>query len=537
MLSHLSIQNYALIEHLEIDFPAGLVIITGETGAGKSILLGALSLLMGSKFDSSHIKDTSRNCVVEGEFTLGEEQFLVRRVISAAGRSRCFVNDEPVTIGSLSELGSKLIDIHAQHQHLLLCSPEFQMNLVDLHASNSELRASYSALYNELESRSRQLAVLEDRIAAALRDKDYNEFQYSKLADANLRAGELEELEQEQNLLANAENIRLAIEQTVELLNPMGTSFVQNLKMAASKLEKQGGALSLLSELAGRLESCRIECKDIEQELEDALERCNANPQRLEQLDGRIAALEDLMRRFSCSTVEELIAKRDELGRMVNSSDDLEQERSALLSSMASLENELKVKGRELSASRTKAASELGVLLSDNIRSLELPFAEFAIEVVPTGNYGKTGCDRISFMFNANKGGQLVDISKVASGGELSRVMLCVKYIMASYTGMPTMIFDEIDTGVSGRAADKMGKLINDLGRRMQVIAITHLPQIASKGNTHYQVYKTQDSENSRTNIRLLDEEQRIEEIASMLSGSTRSAAAYENAKYLLNNK
>lgn len=536
MLTHLSIQNYALIEHLEIDFPAGLSIITGQTGAGKSILLGALSLLMGSKSDPSHIMDKSGNCVVEGEFTVGGEDYIVRRVVSAAGRSRCFVNDEPVPIGNLAALGARLIDIHAQNQHLLLCSPEFQLNLVDMYASNSDLRSSYAALYNELESKGKELALLEEKIAAALRDKDYYEFQYSKLAQANLKSGELEELEQEQNILANAENIRQAVEQTIELLNPMGNSFVQNLKLASARLDRQGNALPVLSELAARLESCRIECKDIEQELSQALEQCNANPDRLEQLDERIATLEELMRRYSCSNVEELIAKRDELCNMVNSTVDLEQERSATLSSMALLETELKEKGGQLSASRIKASSELARLLEENIRSLELPNAQFVIEIIPTNNYGKSGCDLINFKFNANLGGNPVDIAKAASGGELSRVMLCIKYIMASYTGMPTMIFDEIDTGVSGRAADKMGKLIDSLGQKMQVIAITHLPQIASKGKTHYQVYKTQDDNVSRTNIRLLNHEQRIEEIASMLSGTTRSAAAYENAKYLLNN-
>ncbi len=536
MITHLSIQNYALIENLEIDFPAGLVIITGETGAGKSILLGALSLLMGAKFDSAHLKDESRNCVVEGEFTLEGREYIIRRVISSAGRSRCFVNDEPATVQQLGALSAQLIDIHAQNQHLLLSSKEYQMRLLDLYAGLAPQLEKLSAEWAELQQLKASLKAIEDSIAKSASEREYNQFRLAKLREANLRSGEMEELEGEHRMLANAEDIREALSKGVEALNPMGVSFVQGLKESISGLEKYAGDIPQLAELASRLESCRIECKDIESELENVLEKSVADPARLEAVENRTALLEDLMRRFNCSGVEQLIELRTQLESEVGGEEEMQVRRDELLGEVAAVELSLKKMASEITKAREAAAVKLGETISESVRRLEMPYAELKLEISPLQTITANGGDDIKMLFSANRGAGAVEISKAASGGELSRVMLCVKEIMARYTGMPTMIFDEIDTGVSGKVADKMGDLINDMAANMQVIAITHLPQIASKGKAHFQVFKREEGNGTRTNIRLLNYDQRVEEIASMLSGSTKSAAAYENAKFLLKN-
>jgi len=536
LITHLSIQNYALIENLEIDFPAGLVIITGETGAGKSILLGALSLLMGAKFDSAHLKDESRNCVVEGEFTLEGREYIIRRVISSAGRSRCFVNDEPATVQQLGALSAQLIDIHAQNQHLLLSSKEYQMRLLDLYAGLAPQLEKLSAEWAELQQLKASLKAIEDSIAKSASEREYNQFRLAKLREANLRSGEMEELEGEHRMLANAEDIREALSKGVEALNPMGVSFVQGLKESISGLEKYAGDIPQLAELASRLESCRIECKDIESELENVLEKSVADPARLEAVENRTALLEDLMRRFNCSGVEQLIELRTQLESEVGGEEEMQVRRDELLGEVAAVELSLKKMASEITKAREAAAVKLGETISESVRRLEMPYAELKLEISPLQTITANGGDDIKMLFSANRGAGAVEISKAASGGELSRVMLCVKEIMARYTGMPTMIFDEIDTGVSGKVADKMGDLINDMAANMQVIAITHLPQIASKGKAHFQVFKREEGNGTRTNIRLLNYDQRVEEIASMLSGSTKSAAAYENAKFLLKN-
>ncbi len=567
MLKRLTIQNYALIESLDIDFPDGLAIITGETGAGKSILLGALGLLLGGKSDVSHLKDSSKNCVVEGEFditgcgidiaallgdefdtsgasvsgnveqTEASEPLVLRRVVAPSGRSRAFINDEPVPLGVLNSISQRLVDIHAQHEHLLLNNKEYQLGVLDYFAGAGELLSGYKKIYFELGQARARLKELEAEIAKSAQQAEYNEFQLGKLEQAKLVEGELEELELEQKQLANAEEIKSGLYGSLELLRPMGSSVVQNFKEAVHLLRKCYTFVPELEEVANRLESCRIECKDIEQEIENYASNVTVSPERLQIVDDRIALIEGLFKRFGCSSVEALIAIRDSLrGEIEGASASVEQaqEQRALV---ARLEGALAESAAALTAARRAKVGELGAVLQEKIRGLEMPYAKFTVELYPLGGNAENGCDGIRFMFSANGGDKLVEIAKVASGGELSRIMLCLKALMAKYTGMPTMIFDEIDTGVSGSIASKMGELIGEMGQSMQVFAITHLPQIAVKGDTHLLVYKSFDKDKqASTNIKKLSGEERVKEIARMLSGEELSQAAIENAKYLLSN-
>ncbi|MBR5856967.1 MAG: DNA repair protein RecN, partial [Bacteroidales bacterium] len=557
MLKKLTIQNYALIESLDIDLPDGLIIITGETGAGKSILLGALGLLLGGKCDMSVLKDTSKNCVVEGLFDIGgcnlelseifgedmqgEEEELcsfgselvLRRVIAPSGRSRAFINDEPVQVSLLQKISGRLVDIHAQHQHLLLGDSAYQLQILDYFAGSKEILADYREVHSALLRSKALLKQMEQDVESNAREEEYKRFQLAKLEEAKLVSGELEELELEHGQLANAEEIKEALATSLALFQPMGSSIVQNLKEAAHLLGKCYTFVPELQEVVARLESCRIECKDIEEELARLEESMVVSPQRLETVEERIGLLEDLMKRYGCATVEELISYRDALGYELESAEKSATDMAEQIALVGKLEAKREELARKLSALRRAKSKELGSVLEASIRELGMPHAKFAVELDEAVAYSDSGRDAIKFMFAANGGAALTDIAKVASGGELSRIMLCLKELMANYTGMPTMIFDEIDTGVSGSIADKMGEMIGRMGNNMQVIAITHLPQIAVKGETHLLVYKEFDSGNrARTYIRQLVREERIMEVARMLSGSELSEAAIENAKF-----
>lgn len=537
MLTRLSISNYALISYLDITFPDGLIIITGETGAGKSILLGALSLILGKRADSSVFSDTSRNCVVEAEFhdrRTGEE-YILRRVITPAGRSRSFLNDEPVSLTDLAAISSRIIDIHEQHQHLLLTDPDFRLGVIDHFAGTAPLLEEYRRVYGEYESKDSEIRSLEDSIAEAERDSEYRRFQLGRLQEARLVSGEQEALESEQKVLAHAEDIRSGLESAYSSLNPEELSVAQLLKDAAARLSKYSSYDSRLQPLADRLDSCRIEVSDIEREIEDISSGITVSPERLEAVEERMSLIYSLQRKYGCDSVDALIALRDSLAASLSGTEE-QQER------LAELKKELEVLGRRrreladrLSEQRRGACDALSSELQEDIRSLEMPYAVFRAVVTPTEKLTLSGGDRLDFMFSANGPASLRDISKVASGGELSRVMLSLKGLLARYTSLPTMIFDEIDTGVSGRIADKMGDMIGRMGERMQIFAITHLPQIASKKGTHYLVYKEFGTDGTAaTGIRRLDGEERVAEVARMLSGSELTSAAVENARELL---
>lgn len=535
MLKRLTIQNYALIENLDIEFPSGLVIITGETGAGKSIMLGALSLLLGGKGDVSALKDSSRNCVVEGEFETDGEPLILRRVISPAGRTRNFINDEPATLATLTEISSTIVDIHAQHQHLLLTDESYQMKVLDYFAGTGNLLEEYSQVHNELLGKESQLKQLKEEMARKEGELEYRAFQLEKLLEAKLKEGELEDLENEQKQLANSEQIRECLSGAVGYMQPISGPIVQNLKDAVHLLQKCSNFVPDLEELCNRLESCRIECKDIEDELEMLAEKVVVSPQRLEQVEERLSLLYSLMRKHGVGTVEELLQVQMQLQGDVSGADEdaakagqMEQEIKVLSSRREALADEL---GRR----RREKTDELARVLQESIRDLQMPYAIFKVELAATEKYTAKGKDTVSFLFSANGDKKLNLLQKAASGGELSRIMLCLKSLMAKYTGMPTMIFDEIDTGVSGSIADKMGALIGKMGEMMQIFAITHLPQIASKKGTHLLVYKEFDKENNATtHIRQLQGEERVMEVARMLSGAELTEAALENARVLL---
>ncbi|PKO98761.1 MAG: DNA repair protein RecN [Bacteroidetes bacterium HGW-Bacteroidetes-8] len=551
MLKSLSISNYALIESLEISFPDGLIIITGETGAGKSILLGAISLLLGSKADKDILKDSSRNCVVEAAFSIEQspetdslflenslepsQEIVIRRVVSPNGRTRSFVNDEPVSLQFLKDISEKIIDIHAQHEHLLIGDSKFQLSVLDSYANNSHLLERYRAHYTRVKDLEREYVKLNDKLAKEELELEYNKFQYNLLDSAKLSVGELEEIESEFNLLSNAEEVKSSLYQMTELLNINGVSVVQNLKEISSIASKISAALPKAGQVSERVESCRIELKEIERELATMAEAVTVNPERASALEDRLTTLYDLLKRHKVSDIEELIAIRDELSGKLFMRDSIRERLDELTLSIEKSRQEMRESSQELSKSRAESSSGFSTEMISKIRELEMPHAEFEVRHEQYEDYNFYGKDSITLYFSANKNVPVKELSRVASGGELSRIMLCLKAIMAGGQGMPTLIFDEIDSGVSGSIADKMGSLIDGLSQKMQVFAITHLPQIASKGGCHLLVFKeVLQVGGTVTKIKKIEREERVMEIARMLSGTELTGAAVANARVFL---
>lgn len=533
MLTRLLIENYALIDHLDIAFPGELVIITGETGAGKSILLGALSLVLGGRSDTGVLHDPSRNCVVEAAFEAEGETFLIRRVVTPQGRSRGFVNDEPASVEQLRALGTRLVDIHSQNQQLLLAERAFQLSVLDRFAGLGEEVAAYAKLYRESLAADAALVRLDERIATAAREHEYLSYRLGKLQEANLRAGELEELEEEQGQLANSESIKESLSLAGNLFDDGELSLDARLKEMAASLSRVKEWVPGLDTLSDRIESARIELKDIRDELADRTEKVVYDPARLEAVDQRLSQLYDLLRQYGQDSVEGLIAERDDLVSRVGSGENDRQEREALLKQRDALREACRAAAARLHERRVEAAIRLSERLTADVRAFEMPRASLQVDVRPVDGPGPDGADDVVFLFDANSAG-LRPLAKCASGGEMSRIMLCIKALLARYGNMPTLIFDEIDTGVSGSVADKMGRLIVEMGGQMQVFAITHLPQVASKGSAHYLVYKENSAEGARTRIRRIEGEDRLREIARMLSGSGITPEALANAAVLL---
>ena len=555
MLSRLQVRNFVLIDSLEIDFPEGLIIITGQTGAGKSILLGALSLVTGAKADAAMVSDGADNCVVEAEFDTSdasirdileenevewdEGHLIIRRVVNRSGRSRAFVNDSPVPVTVLQDISSRLIDIHSQHQTLLLSDRQFQLDILDHYAGNMTLRQECASAWKGLASMKSELAALETRIARIASDKEYNEAQFRQLESASLREGELAELEEEQKQLANAEDIKTGLCGVEELFTAASSggdvmSIDSSLKESVKMLSKVGRYIASASELAERLDSCRLELDDILAEVTDINSRVEMSEERLEQVESRMSMIYGLLKKHSCVDEAELIALRDRLSEELFDSTRLEEQAEDLRKEISKAETALGNIADALHAAREKAAQKFAEEISSSIRGLEMPYAVFEVDLV-NSPISSTGSDVVSFKFSAS-GRNAVDVSKCASGGEMSRIMLALKAMMARFTSMPTMIFDEIDTGVSGSVADKMGSMICQMGEYMQVFAITHLPQVAAKGNAHYVVTKTIDEVTSKavSGISRLTDHERIMEVARMLSGSVLTDAAIANAKELL---
>lgn len=561
MLKALHIKNYVLIDSLDIGFPAGLVIITGQTGAGKSILLGALSLVMGSRADSSVIGAAGDNCVVEAEFEVNDEdgslrqyldeneidfdpvdgkgQLTIRRVLNSNGRSRSFVNDSPAPLKVLSMLSSRLIDIHSQHETMLLRDKQFQMSMLDYFAGDSGLLQSCRTRWERLTGLKNDLDEVNANLSRTNAEKDYNQAQFERLDSAHLKDGELEELETEQKQLANAEEIKSSLYQVENYFSPSGDdaqddrmSIDSMLKESSRILDKLSSYIPSVSALSERIESSRLELDDVLSEVSDLEAGTEISDERLQEVEERLSLLYDLLKKYSCTQVSELIELRDRLSESLADTSVLEARKTALEKEIGEAEKDLTAACSDLHEVRAKAVPSFSENICNSIRSLELDRAVFDVVLEP-GKPGPDGSDTILFRFSST-GKSPVDVAKCASGGEMSRIMLCLKAMMARYTNMPSMIFDEIDTGVSGSVADKMGSMICSMGDYMQVFAITHLPQVAAKGNAHYIVTKEFDGDRAISSIHKITGEDRVMEVARILSGSRVTPEAIANAKSLL---
>ena len=544
MLRRLVVENYALIEHLEIEFDSSLNIITGETGAGKSILMGALALLLGAKNDSTAIKDNSRACVVEGEFDikrLGLEQAfaeldidyddetIIRRTISPSGKSRAFVNDQPVQLADLKQLGTYLIDIHSQHQNLILSSPQFRIHAIDTIAGNGALLAEYGKAFTALQEAKRELSELQQNAKRNADEEDWLRHQAEELRGANLRVGEIEELEAELRTLENADSISEALQRVTQSLDEEVTGVLTSLRDAENSLRRISENYASATDLIERLHSAAVELKDISATTAYDLERIEANPERLDAVNLRLDLIYTLQRKHRAEGIEELIALRDKYTEQLSAIEHSDELLAEAEQRVAECEKAATALAAKLHDARVKASPAFAKGVVEILHNVAMADAEFKIAVTPCTPTA-SGADTVDFLFSANASVEPRAIEKIASGGELSRVMLALKTILAQHLALPTIIFDEIDTGISGRTANDVGDIISRLAESMQVIDITHSPQVASKGSRHFLVYKEQ----SRSNIRPLSDEERVEEIAKMLSGNTITEAALAQAKHLL---
>lgn len=550
MLKHLSIKNYALIDHLELDFHDGFSVITGETGAGKSIMLSALSLILGKRADVKAIKSQDLKCIVEGSFALSkayqpyfeskdldyESISILRREISPSGKSRAFINDTPVTLDVLSELAERLIDVHSQHQNLLLNNTSFQLQLIDDFAQNEEILNSYKSVfqnYKELDKKRESLLQIAQNESG---DSDYLQFLFEELQSSNLKTGEQEEIEKELQLAENATEIQSDLSQSVHVIEEKDDSILSQfaeLEVLLSNLERFDNSMG---ELKNRVGSSRIELDDILAELRQKLDNTEFEPGKAEELDERLSLLISLQRKHQAASMEELIEKRDSLDQRIQELTGLEDNIRQLEEKIAACKMELETEAEKLHNSRKKLIPNLEKQIHQLLDSLNFSQARFIIDIEKTASFTEKGNDSINFLFNANPGQPAGKLSKLASGGELSRVMLALKAIMATTQNLPSIIFDEIDTGVSGETAGKIGDILKGMGNSMQVIAISHLPQIASMGQHHYKVEKRLENNQNRTSIYPLNEDDRINELARLLSGERISEAALKNAKELLQN-
>ncbi|MCC8170646.1 MAG: DNA repair protein RecN [Parabacteroides sp.] len=553
MLKSLFIQNFVLIDNLDISFDKGLSVITGETGAGKSIILGALSLVLGARADGKSIKKDSDKCIIEATFDVSlynlegfflkndleydEKNCILRRELHASGKSRAFVNDSPVSLAILKELGSRLIDIHSQHQNLLLGDNRFQLKVTDALAENDILLILYKKEYNHYQALRRELKELTEAAARSQQEEDYLRFQLEQLAEAGLKAGEQEELEQEQETLSHAEEIKGSLYKISLLLQgDEEAGAVQLIKNALSTAESVESYYPQAKELAERLRSAYIELDDLAGEADARKDDVEFNPERLEWVNDRLNEIYTLQQKHRVDTVEELIRIRQEFEEQVEAIGSYGEQIEKVKGQLKESKRELIQQAGIISAQRQNAAKLISERLVAMITPLGMPNTRFVVQVTPKPEPDADGMDEVSFLFSANKNADLQPVAQTASGGEISRLMLCIKALIAGSTALPTIIFDEVDTGVSGDIADKMGDIMQDLGTKMQVLTITHLPQIAAKGREHYFVYKEDMAERTVTRIKKLAKDERVKEVARMLSGSALTNAAIANAKVLLRN-
>ena len=550
MLRSLYIQNYALIEKLDISFGAGFSVITGETGAGKSIILGAIGLLLGQRAEVKAIRQGASKCVIEARFDISaygmepffeeneleyEEECILRREVYASGKSRAFINDTPASLVQMKELGEQLIDVHSQHQNLLLNKEGFQLNVLDILSHNDEQLSAYQSLYREWKQAQQDLAELIARAEQNKADEDYIRFQLEQLEEANLSAGEQEELEQETDMLSHAEEIKAGLFRVGQLLTSDEGGLLAGLKESLNTMLGLQKVYSPATELAERLESTYIELKDVSQEVSSQEEDVEFNPDRLEEVNDRLNLIYTLQQKHRATTVEELLALAEEYAAKLAAITSYDERIGELTTLCDTLYNKVRKQAAVLTKARTSAAREVEKQMASRLVPLGMPNVRFQVEMGIRKEPGVYGEDTVNFLFSANKNGSLQNISSVASGGEIARVMLSIKAMIAGAVKLPTIVFDEIDTGVSGEIADRMADIMQEMGEQdRQVISITHLPQIAARGCAHYKVYKQDNETETNSHIRRLADEERVEEIAHMLSGATLTEAALNNAKALL---
>ena len=551
MLKQLYIKNFTLIEELDIQLFPGFSVITGETGAGKSIILGALSLLLGQRADSKSIKTGCDRCIIEAHFDLSRYQLeslfadndidydaedcIFRRELTAAGKSRSFINDTPVPLTVMKTVGQQLVDIHSQHQNLLLQEEDFQLNVVDIIAQDSQQLADYQEAFRSYQSARRAVAQMEENIAKAAENEDFMRFQYNELHEAQLEPGQQEELEQESETLSHMEDIKSALYTAEGILSGDEANVVERLREASRTIEAIKDVYADAAELAERISSCYIELKDIAGEVSRMSSHTEFDPKRLDAINDRLDTIYSLQKKHHVETVEELIALRDQLQEQLNRLDNSSGEIEALKQQEKAAREKAGKKAAELTALRKKAAQKVEKEMKSRLVPLGIPNVRFAVEVTDTKQLAEKGSDKVAFLFSANTSTPMQPVAQIASGGEIARVMLSLKAMISGTVKLPTIIFDEIDTGVSGRVAEMMAKIMQEMGQTdRQVISITHLPQIAALGTHHYKVFKEETKEGTKSRMHLLNDDDRIQEIAQMLSGSDVTAAAVSNAKELL---
>lgn len=549
MLQRLTIQNYLLIDNLEISFSDGLSIITGETGAGKSIMIGALSLLLGQRADRTVLRDQESKCVVEALFSIAEyklqklfelldvdyeEQTIIRREIHPNGKSRAFINDSPVDLTALKEIGTSLIDIHSQHQSLNLTDNSFQLKVVDAVAGNDNLLQEYAQVYSAYKSLSAQYSALAEEIQKTRSDYEYYLFQCRQLQEARLTDGEQEQLEQELHEQEHAEEIKGGLAKSFNLISGEGVGILAVLKEVKDTLAKISSFFSKTQTLHERLQSSYLEIKDVANEIESICEKVEHDPQRMEQTKQRLDLIYELQQKHRVSSVLALLNIQQELEKKIQHVSTSDEKLQALASAVGEHKQRLEELSENLRNRRKEVFNDIQQKVVSVLKQLAIVNASLVIHHEVLNDFTPSGKDKVRFLFSANKNEEVQDIAKVASGGEISRLMLSIKYLIAQRQALPTIIFDEIDTGISSDIADKMGSILKTMASKTQVLNITHLPQIAAKGDHHFYVYKQDGKQKTYTYIKKLEEKERIVEIAKMLSGEELTDAALSNAKALL---
>lgn len=550
MLRSLYIQNYALIEKLDIGFDSGFSVITGETGAGKSIILGAIGLLLGQRADVKSIRKGASKCIIEARFDVSaygmqpffeaneleyEDECILRRELYASGKSRAFINDTPASLAQMKELGELLIDVHSQHQNLLLNKEGFQLNVLDLLAHDEAELAAYQKLYNDWRQARQDLEALVARAEQSRADEDYIRFQLEQLEEANLTDGEQEELEQEAEMLTHAEDIKAGLYRAGQALNADEGGVLEALKDCQNTMMGLRSVFAPAGELADRLDSVYIELKDISQEVSDKEEEVEFNPARLDEVNARLNLIYSLQQKHRVDTVKALLSLQENYALQLLAITSSDEDIARLEAQVKELFSQVTAQAQVLTEARTRAAREVERQMAARLVPLGMPNVRFQVEMGVRKEPGGHGADTVNFLFSANKNGVLQNISSVASGGEIARVMLSVKAMIAGAVKLPTIVFDEIDTGVSGEIADRMADIMQEMGDNdRQVISITHLPQIAARGRAHYKVYKEDNEVETNSHIRRLTDDERVEELAHMLSGATLTEAALNNARALL---